>query len=645
MARLKLRVTQQWHKDFDAPVMLISTAAETGDMLAVDEDAWLHFVDPAGSVQWSREMPFVPAAAAVDRTGRRCAVAADSGTIAVFDRDGFERSHEGLVFQPVSIDLTPNGSRIAVADAGGKVSLIDAATGARETIESRESYRYVRFVDSGGALVAVGYYGEVMHLRLLEDEIWQKNFRCHTRLPAATADASMILVPSPHFGIIVLDASGRDLGLFEVPCGPKCVTVSAGGERIFVINGENELIIFERGGKVLFRQNLGRSMWHIESDLAGAALAAAATSGAVERFAVSPWGAAKGRYLEFSTASAADSAEGPAVRWRSKVFSALGGVRGGELAVTPAARHVALLDVEGNLRIFDGEGARVGQAERIKGYQPSVKASRSHDFVVAASSANLLAVDLRSYTQRRLALKNDWTTHFDIAPGEMFLAVADFFRGVSLYGEDFRRREFFETDSDVRGVAVDGRCRTLVVLEGGELSFYSGHGSLIKSQPYPTGRLSALAGLGRGFAVGAETRVDTFTSGGKPGWSVDAPGRVVSIQPTRSGLVIITAEGATLITNVHGTVVRRMRRRAQARYFSARENPKEIISVESRGRLLTARSTEKRVLWRREMDDDITAMEVSPDGAYVAVVAGINLYVLDTAAGEKPAQERLYLEI
>lgn len=645
MARLKLRVTQQWQMHFDAPVTLVRTALESGDILCADEDAWIHLVNRGGKLELSREMPFVPAALALDRLGERMVVASDSGTLAILDRSGKDKSYEKLVFQPVSLDLTPSGARIAVADAGGKVSLITAATGARETLESREAYRYVRFLESGEALLAVGHYGEVMYVRTAEDKIWQKNFRCHTREPSSSDSGERILIPAPHFGIIVLDRQGRDLGLFEVPSGPKCVTVSPDGERIFVINEDNELIIFESDGKVLFRQHAGKSITQIESDCLGRRLTAVTTSGALECFRISETAVGKGHYLEFSMAAARDSAEGPAVRWRTKVFSALGGVRGGELAVTPGARHVALLDIEGNLRIFDGEGKETGPSERIHGYQPSLKASRSHDFIVAASSHNLLALDLRSYTQRRLSLKNEWTTHFDISPKSIFIAVADFFRGISLYGEDFRRIEFLETASDVRGIVVDGKRHTLAVLDGGELAFFSDHGALIESVPYPTGRVSALCGLGRGFAVAAGTSVDTFTSKGRRGWSVEAPGEVVSIQPTRSGLVIITSEGATRITNAHGTVVRKMRRRARARYFSAGGDPKEIISVESRGRILTARSTEKRVLWRREMDDDITAMEISPEGAYVAVIAGINLHVLATAAGEKPAEERLYLEI
>ena len=645
MARLKLRVTQQWQMHFDAPVTLVRTALESGDILCADEDAWIHLVNQAGRLEFSREMPFVPAALALDRLADRMVVASDSGTLAVLDRAGKGAFHERLVFQPVSVDLTSSGGRIAVADAGGKVSLITAATGARETIESRARYRYVRFLESGRALLAVGQYGEVMYLREDEDKTWQKDFRCNTREPSASTSGELILIPAPHFGIIVLDRQGRDLGLFEVPSGPKCVTVSPDGQRIFVINEDNELIIFESNGKVLFRQHAGKSIFHIECDLPGRALTTATTSGSLERFNISETGAGKGHYLEFSMAASRDSAEGPAVRWRTKVFSAIGGVRGGELAVTPGARHVALLDVEGNLRVFDGQGKETGPSERIHGYEPSVKASRSHDFIVAASSHNLLALDLRSYTQRRLSLKNDWTTHFDIAPKSIFVAVADFFRGISLYGEDFRRREYLETASDVRGIVVDGTRHTLAVLDGGEIAFFSDHGALVESMPYPTGRVSALCGMGSGFAVAPGARVDTFTSKGRRGWSVDAPGEVVSIQPTRSGLVFITSEGATHITNVHGTVVRKMRRRARSRYFSAGDDAKEIISVESRGRLLTARSTEKRVLWRREMDDDITAMETSPEGAYVAVIAGIYLCVLATAAGEKPAEERLYLEI
>ncbi|MHC4714858.1 MAG: WD40 repeat domain-containing protein [Planctomycetota bacterium] len=645
MGKLHIRVTLEWRKHFDAPVALVRTAGDCGDALVADEDASLYMLNKNARFKWSRELAFIPSALGMEAGGAMGAVMSEAGTLTVLNEDGAGRTFEKLVFQPVSLDVSPGGRRIAVAERGGKVCLIDPQTGGREFLDVRAPYHYVRFTSGGRGLLAVGQYGEVMFLSEAEESLWQKNFRCHTRLPALSASGEVILIPSPHFGIIILDRTGREHGVFEVPAGPKCVAVTPDGETIFVVNEINELIIFQADGKVLYRQPLGRGIWHIECDALGSSLTAAATSGSLERFVVSRGQRRRGHFVEFSVEQPGDSAEGPAVLWRAKVFSALGGLRGGQVAVTPAARHVALLDIEGTLRVFDKSGTQVATAEKLYGLQPSLKAAKNFDFVAAATSENLLVLDLRSYRQRRFSLKNEWTTHFDIAPNALFLTVADFFRGISLYGRDLERLEFIETSGDIMDLCVDGKRHSMAVLADGFLAFFSEHASLIKKAGFPTGRFKCAVGLGSGFAVGTEDSVEAFNTKGKHRWRIATPGEVISLQPTRSGLVVVTADGTTWITNAHGTVVRKMRRRARARYFSGGGDPKEIISIESQERLLTARSTDKGVLWRREMDDEITAMEISPEGAFVAILAGINLYVLATAAGEKTAEERLYLEI
>ncbi len=652
MSAPMLSITQQWHRDFDAPVIIARTAGESGCILAADDEGALYLIDRNGRLVWSKQLSFLPSALAIDATGRRIVAAADSGTLVVFDQDEPERVWERLIFQPVSLDLTPTGSRLATADAGGNVALINPASGARETMQWGDKYRYVRFLKSGAALLAVGQYGQVVHLSLHEDKTWQKDFRCNTRSPSVSEATGMILVPAPHFGIIALDASGREMGLFEVPGGPRCVAISPVGDAIFVVNEDSDLFVFEPDGKVLFRENASRGIMQLEVDSIGTALTAVTTCGAVERLLVSPRGAAKQQYLEFSRRgkaagrpSGSTLPSGPVARWRTKVFSAIGGVRGGELVVTPRARHVALLDVEARLRIFDSEGRQSGVGEPIRGYQPMLKASPSHDIVVAASSETLFALDLRSHTQRRYALKNDWATHFALAPNAVFMAVADFFRGVSLYGSDLTRCEFFETDSDVCGIAVDGKCHTLVALDGGKLAIYDRRGSLISTNALPTRSLMAIQGLSNGFVVADGRTVYTFTTKGEPGWSLDAQGEIVSVQPTPGGHVIVCLEGGACIVNPQGAVAGRMPRRGRALYFGAPDNAGEILSIESHARLLTVRSSEKRVLWRREIDDDITAMALAPDGAWVALIAGIYLYLMATTAGPWPAEDRFYLEI
>ena len=646
MAKPHIRVSESWQRHFAAPVAIALLARSTADVLAIDEEAGLYLLNPAGSVLLSKQLPWMPVAAAVDPAADRLAVISAAGTLLILDRNGRIVYETRTVLHPTSLDLSPMANAVAFADGAGRVGTIELATGTTEYLPANAPYYYVRFAALGADILAVGQYGQVMYRGGGNRPDWQKDFRCHTRLPAIAEETGTMLIPSPYYGIIFARPDGVETGLFEVPEGPKSVAVTADGRRLFVVNEKNELIIFESGGRILFRQPLGGGVLHFECDSLGSSVVAAMTTGALERFAVTEISAREQSYLEFSPQRASAAAAGPAVIWRTKVFPAIGGSRGGQLAITLSARFVALLDIEGLLRVFDKTGKQTAEGEKIPGRQGALKASRSTDLVVAASSDKLLALDLRAYRQRRLALRNEWATHFDISPKGIFFAVADYFRGVSLFDQTLDRKEFLETDADVTDIAVDGNRHTLLSLIDGTMSFHDDGGRLLRRVPVPGEHVVPIVSLGQGFIVAAAGRVEAFDSAGQSAWRIDLPGEIVSVQPTRAGLAVSTAEGDTFITNAHGAVVNKMLRRSSAtRYFSAGHSPKEVISIEYRDRLLTARSSDSGVLWRKEMEDDILHMDVSPDGAFLAVLAGTFLYVLSTAAGGKPPEERLYLEI
>jgi len=645
MARSRIKVSQIWQRNFAAPVALMRTAADAGHVLAVDDDAVLYLLDSGGSTVFSKQLPWMPAAAAVDRDALKVAVISAAGTLLVFDNRGVVLIDFHIAWRPTSLDISAGGETVAFVDGAGKLGLFDVAAMKVSYVDAAGPFYYVRFLSFGSGLFACGQYGEVLFMSGAEGPDWQKNYRCHTRLPAASAGGELLLIPSPYYGIIALRRDGTERGLFEVPEGPKTVAISADGETIFSVNEKNELIIFHAEGKILFRQPIGVGVSHIECDAEGSHITAVTTTGSLERFSVGR-GAAQGEtYLEFGIQRAKGAEVGPSVLWTAKVFSALGGPRGGQIALTPSARFTALLDIDGQVRVFDRTGRQAVQPDRMPGRSPALKAGRSNDLIVIASSDHLLALDLRSYRQRRLLVKNEWTTYFDLSPKGMFFAVADFFRGVSLFDETLDRAEYLETDSDVLGVAVDGNHHTMLELSAGAIEFYTDKGALMSRVVYPVSDITAFISLGQGFAVAANGRVDAFDSEGRKAWSTDVGEEIASIQSTVAGLIVSTAEGKTFVTNVHGTVIDKGLSHGVARYFAARGDPKEIVSIEYRGRLLTARSSKAGVLWRREMPDDILGMEMSPDGGYVGIIAGVNLLVLGTAVGEKAPEERLYLEI
>jgi hypothetical protein len=184
----------------------------------------------------------------------------------------------------------------------------------------------------------------------------------------------------------------------------------------------------------------------------------------------------------------------------------------------------------------------------------------------------------------------------------------------------------------------------MVALANETIVIYDEHGKRMARATYPTNGVKAVAGLDNGFVAAAEGRADAFTTDGAHAWTTEVPGEPSALTPTSAGLVISTTEGNSYVANAFGTLVHKLARRSEGR-FAAGAREGEIVSVEYRDRLLTARSSEAGVLWRREMDDDILTLELSPDGGFAAVLAGVTLYVLRTASGDETPREKLYLEI
>ena len=206
----------------------------------------------------SKQMPWMPSAAALDEDARKIALISAAGTLLIMDRGGNTLGQIRLTWRPSSLDMSPAGDMVAFTMDRARPAP-STSPPAKSTCATREGPSATSaWPRAAPSLFACGEYGQVMFVPAAKDDaIWQKDFRCHTRTPALSAEARIILIPSPHYGIIALRRDGSQIGLFDVPEGPKGVAVTLDGQRIFVVNEKNELTVFEADGKVFFRQTLG----------------------------------------------------------------------------------------------------------------------------------------------------------------------------------------------------------------------------------------------------------------------------------------------------------------------------------------------------------------------------------------------------
>ncbi|HEX4591254.1 MAG TPA: hypothetical protein VH120_15060 [Gemmataceae bacterium] len=231
----------------------LALARETGHVLAWDAHPWLVLLNRRGEVQGQvkLEAPVVAGAAADD--GSALALADDRGQVAWLARDLAPRWRLRLPHRPTAIAIDPLGRGLAVADAGGRLLLLDATGNRlRPPIETPRPLVHLLVPPAAPMLLVASDFGLVGGVDSHGRWLWQDTPIVHLGGLASSGDGQTVAASCFSEGVRRYNGSGRPQPVLPTPEPCRLVMLTYGGGRALVAGVFGGVHLLDGDGKVLF---------------------------------------------------------------------------------------------------------------------------------------------------------------------------------------------------------------------------------------------------------------------------------------------------------------------------------------------------------------------------------------------------------
>jgi hypothetical protein len=179
-----------WSRPLPAPPAGLSLAREPGTLLVRDQEHHLGRYDRTGQLELRQRAPASLAASAIADDGRVVAAAGRRGQVWLLTLDFVRLWERSVPRRPVGVALDGLGSRVAVADEAGGVTVFDR--------EGREVWRatsprpllHLAFVPELPVLLGSAEYGLVCAFDDKGQMLWRDGLVAHVGSLAVTGDGS-----------------------------------------------------------------------------------------------------------------------------------------------------------------------------------------------------------------------------------------------------------------------------------------------------------------------------------------------------------------------------------------------------------------------------------------------------------------------
>jgi WD40 repeat protein len=294
----------RWSQTVPAPLRGLILARESETILAWDGQDNLFLFNDTGTIQARRPSPGPVAAAGCAEDGSAYVVAAgETGVSPVggsmicwLAPDLTPRLLRALPQRATAVAVEPLGRRVAVADAGGTLHLMDARGRKLWRATTPRPLHHLAFVPEKPVLIGVADFGLVLCFGASGECLWRDGLVAHVGSLAVSGDGKSVLLACFSDGLYRYSTDGPEQQRIplETPC--HFAALSYDGERLFTLGRQPCVCLRDSKGGLRVQINLD-------------APAVAASLGALADYALV--GLANGAILRFDerTVSAKDGGD------------------------------------------------------------------------------------------------------------------------------------------------------------------------------------------------------------------------------------------------------------------------------------------------------------------------------------------------
>jgi hypothetical protein len=270
-----------WSQPIAAVPCGLALAREKGWLLVWDDQHRLHLFNQAGQLQGMFRLPGALAAACAADDGSFFAAVGAHGEVWWLAPDLTLCWQHNLDEPALAAALDPFGQYLAVADARGRLHLLDRGGKRRFQEQAARPLRHLAFVPAAPFVVGCADFGLVACLDLGGHWVWQDGLVAHVGSLAVNGDGSRIILPCFTEGLRCYAVASRQSERLTTtePC--RLAALSFEGRRILAADLTNRLLVLDRGGQPLMSYPLDQPVVSLALGALGDRAAVALPNGVV----------------------------------------------------------------------------------------------------------------------------------------------------------------------------------------------------------------------------------------------------------------------------------------------------------------------------------------------------------------------------
>lgn len=272
-----------WSQTVPAPLRGLHLARECETILVWDGQEGLFLFDRAGRIQAQRPSPAPIVAASCAEDGSAYAIACvDGGTgvppvggrVCWLAPDLAPRWQRPLRQRATALALEPLAQRLAVADASGTVTVMDARGQTLWQATTLRPLHYLAFVPEKPVLIGAADFGLVVCFGASGECLWRDGLVAHVGSLAVSGDGECVLLACFSDGLVRYSLAGPEHE--RVPLEAACSLAAVSYDAEWLLTADNRNRLGVRDGKGSLRDQIS-----LEAPAVAIALGAVADSAVV----------------------------------------------------------------------------------------------------------------------------------------------------------------------------------------------------------------------------------------------------------------------------------------------------------------------------------------------------------------------------